>query len=51
MHFVQERGDCPYFKMGLGAEVGAGAFFALSRFCARECEAKKRARKREEKRA
>ncbi len=31
--------------------MGAGAFFALSRFCAREREAKKRARKREEKRA
>jgi hypothetical protein len=31
--------------------VGAGAFFALSRFCAREREAKKRAQKREEKKA
>ncbi len=31
--------------------MGAGAFFALSRFRAREREAKKRARKREEKRA
>jgi hypothetical protein len=33
------------------SEVGAGAFFALSRFCAREREAKKRARKREERKA
>jgi hypothetical protein len=35
----------------ISPEVGAGAFFALSRFRAREREAKKRARKREEKRA
>jgi hypothetical protein len=42
------KGCIIYWKY---AEVGAGAFFALSRFCTRERKAKKRARKREERKA